>query len=227
MYNYKEIEDYLRDNNASIRFTNDKRVEVKYDYGEKGKFDSYQNLDELFSDIPYQKYKESLDLYVEISGRQTGKTTRLIEAMYEHLKHGGTCCLFTHSQEWGKLICKQLNEKYQVWINNNVFINPKPQDFAFMEVNKISRLRYFYDEFEFCENIRYQPYGYYCTTLNKLRDYGEYLKYRRNTTGIYTTDSFENIEPVFNLMIKSHNNVVTHRSNNKNLSKVEQGYIFE
>jgi len=185
------IQKYLENNNATIEF-NEGKIEVVYNYGEVGKVDTYKNFDNLFDDIKYKQYADNIKLELEISARQVGKTTRLVESMKNHLEHGGICFLYTMNHKMGKIIADRLVEKKNDGVDHfnqppdNVYINPK-NDICLSFYEENNRVRCFYDEFEFLDfnnKVSYTYDGYYCTTPRKLRRFEDYLKYyskRKNT----------------------------------------------
>lgn len=83
----KDIQQYLENNNATIRFTKNSKIEVTYDYGQLGKVESYDSFEQMFNWIKFDAYKQkqTQKLKLEISGRQTGKTSRLIDAMVNEI----------------------------------------------------------------------------------------------------------------------------------------------
>ena len=101
-------------------------------------------------------------MYLEISGRRTGKTTRLIDAVFEHIFNGGTAIIYTLSKEWG-------NSLYREYFNHprfddKVLINPMYTSIELLNT------KVFYDEFDMCEGVRIYKNGYYSTTPYKMRD---------------------------------------------------------
>lgn len=169
----EDIQKYLKNNNATISFTNDCKVEVTYDYGQLGKVEQYDSFNQMFNWIKWDVYNQSIKLELEISGRQTGKTSRLVDAMVKHIKVDGICFLYCISQDMGKIIRSKIQEILPVTeLNGIVYINPTGLDFAKMDINDLKHVRYFFDEFDFLkkEHQTYHPTGYYCTTPSKLRD---------------------------------------------------------
>jgi hypothetical protein len=168
----REIQKYLEYNNASIRF-NRGEIEVTYTYGDLGKVETYKNFDDLFEGIKWESYESTLKLQVEISGRRTGKTSRLIDAMGDHIKNGGICFLYCVSKDMGKLIVDKLIDLFgSDYIRSSIFINPSNITIAEIKSEDLIRMRPFYDEFDILkpEHQSFNPLGYYCTTPAFLRD---------------------------------------------------------
>lgn len=168
----KEIRQYLENNNAYLHF-NRGEIEVTYTYGELGKVEIYKNFDDLFEGIKWESYKSTLKLQVEISGRRTGKTSRLIAAMGDHIKNGGICFVYCVSNQMGQYIIDNLVESFGGdYIKSNIYINPSNTKIGEIKSEDLLRSRPFYDEFDVLkpEHQTYHPLGYYCTTPVFLRD---------------------------------------------------------
>lgn len=168
----KETQQYLKNNNATISFTNDGKIEVTYNYGQLCRIEQYPSFEDMFDSIKWDIYNQSLKLELEISGRQTGKTSRLIDAMVKHIEAGGICFLYCVSQDMGRMVRERILVDHDIDCSYTVYINPTGSTFAERRQDDLRRARYFFDEFDFLkkEHQRYSPTGYYCTTPSKLRD---------------------------------------------------------
>ena len=176
----KEIQQYLQNNNATIRFENNKIIVNRVYKDTVGLLvDRYNSFDDLFEGVKWESYKSTLKLQVEISGRQTGKTSRLIDAMGDHIKNGGICFLYCVSQDMGRGIINKLIELFGGdYIRSSIFINPSNITISKIKSEDLLRMRPFYDEFDFLkpEHQTYNEIGYYCTSPSKLRDMMEFYK---------------------------------------------------
>jgi hypothetical protein len=111
----KKFQRWMRDNNASISY---KPHNGSYTWVFES--DNHTNIyDDEYSDlktkIDYHIYHETENhFYLEISGRQTGKTTRMIEAMNYHIKNGGTCVVCCYKYNNFKIILDQYKSRYNL-----------------------------------------------------------------------------------------------------------------
>ena len=114
-------------------------------------------------------------MYVEISGRRTGKSTRLVLEVMKQIAEGKNCIIFT-----------PFNNSYMIkMLKDNLPV--KTYEIERVNINRINIYSYnsfkvkehgiyirsvmlFYDEFSFMqpEDIIIQQKGYYVTTPNKV-----------------------------------------------------------
>jgi len=100
--------------------------------------------------------------YLEISGRRTGKTTRLCRAAIAHLEWGDAV-IYTHNWRLGELI--KMKVEPLVGIHKLVLCS-----FAEEETSiHLDNPRRFFDEWDWIQNCPFDPSGYYCSTLRRLR----------------------------------------------------------
>jgi hypothetical protein len=102
-------------------------------------------------------------MYLEISGRATGKTTRLIEDVSKRVVEGGYCVIFTSNNFLKNMLCgitKNINiyTSYDRYIEQHRGISI-PDDTYF-----------YYDDFDmFNDPIIISKMGYYTTTAKRIR----------------------------------------------------------
>lgn len=155
----------------------------------------------LVSDYIKDHYK-SYDLYLEISGRHTGKTTRLIDEVIYHATHTGDATVYSTDATTSNFILEKIIERVK-FLNsqyNNMIVQSKLEvilskihmcpfertknsvlDNPLLDImgtsNPRSNERCFYDEFDFIDFVQNEyyvdPRGYYCTTPSKLRHSNE------------------------------------------------------
>lgn len=177
----KTFEQYIEDNEATIFFKDGKYVlEYLNSYAKSARdlVNTHVLLEaptfgELKKKVEYKIYDESENrFYLEISGRQTGKTTRLIRAMKNHIDHGGNCIVFCMNYKMFTLICELLRESKYI---NHVYYYKKVDP-----VYEIKNVKNFFDEFDFIDDLKTLKYfderGYYCTSPCKVRDFGDFQK---------------------------------------------------
>ena len=200
----RKIQEYLENNNATIRFDRGE-IEVTYIYGDKGKIETHPSFESMEKHIEYEIYKDSYDIEVEISGRQTGKTTRLCKAVASHVTNGGYAYVYTINNNMGKIIKEKLHEYLGAdYIFSCVFFNRG--EYAIKTIGWISdelkRVRHFYDEFDFFDcmrDVHLDSKGYYCTTPRIGRSYYQFTQFLRNKYNDRTFDDTE-YDIMFRLM---------------------------
>jgi hypothetical protein len=115
-------------------------------------------------------------MYIEISGRQTGKTTRLIKSIVDKIEQGYICGLLSHSGVI-TLIRKEIKERGLDIQNINEHIKIVP--------NRGVRVDYlFIDEFE------YQDIEDVCSSLLSLI----------NLSNLHASSSLRAVNPVYSLL---------------------------
>jgi len=169
-----KYKNWLENNLATIEFLHENKITLRYLINHKQPYCiRFDNFNEVYRYINLKiKEENRSDLYVEISGRQTGKTTRMIDDMVKHIKNGGTCCLYTMSHRMRKHIVDIVNKKV---IRDNPYTVIFPHEFKYLEEQQIlkqSDIKNYFDEFDFLDlnEIFFDPNGYYCTTSSKLRN---------------------------------------------------------
>ena len=113
-------------------------------------------------------------MYVEISGRRTGKTTRLIKEVIKQVSYGKNCAIITPfnnmyiyrllKDNLGSIDCEvDIESRKRIIVYSNVPIDNKSKGLIFRQT------KLFYDEFAFIdpESIIIDTTGYYATTPNK------------------------------------------------------------
>lgn len=100
-------------------------------------------------------------MYLEFSARGSGKTYRLVEAIYKNIEKGNTSVYFSARS-------KEVQKKY---FNHNYYkdkvLFPRNRDNFFDMIigSGYKHISLFYDDFEYMDDILYDPNGYYVTTL--------------------------------------------------------------
>lgn len=101
-------------------------------------------------------------MYLEIAPSRSGKTHRLLQAVYQNLRHLPqnymVNIISTLAPEW---ITHELNK-----ISNKINLNK-----IVISDNPVPGNEYlpYYDEFEILNTVEYHPNGYYCTSIHKPR----------------------------------------------------------
>ena len=103
-------------------------------------------------------------MYLELSPRQVGKTTRLIKAVEKHLSNPQNyACLTFHKMAYGKDIVRKIDSRFHERISYKSTFRNHDNHLRGHDV----RLKFFFDEFDFFSKLEDVPViedGYYCTT---------------------------------------------------------------
>lgn len=104
------------------------------------------------------------ETYLEISGRQSGKTERLIEAVEKHAEANGIALVVVHNG-----LVDHMREK--LFKTGVVVI---PEDLMHSELvtqvePSLEDVRWFFDEFDWLKDVPVKEGAYYCTTARYLR----------------------------------------------------------
>lgn len=116
-------------------------------------------------------------MYLEISARQSGKTTRMIEQVKKEMQEGNHCVIVVPHMSWGDNIEKLLGGTTRYSICTMGSLVRRVQQLA--EARNELPLRAFYDEFDQWEGVPVDETGYYCTTPYKGRSPLHMDKYRK------------------------------------------------
>lgn len=173
-------------------------------------------LDELKSKTEVYIYDNLIDsFYLEISGRQTGKTTRLVNAMIDHLSCGGSCILYTHSRKMFQVICEIIYHEYGDVSKVKYYLDKGIE---------MERVRNYFDEFDFNDKLQslgaFDAKGYYCTTVTKLRD----IKDLQNPKGDLLLELIKHSN--FNFESRKNPNMLSFSGIDEK-RKIESGQIFK
>lgn len=106
-------------------------------------------------------------MYLEISGRRSGKTTRLLAAI---AKSDKPCIVVSPNRSIGRRI-EHKNIAYN--ITSSVLL--KLINDLYMTHHLTEDFNWFFEEFDYMKDILFLKKGYYCTTPIKIRD----LKHRQ------------------------------------------------
>ena len=114
-------------------------------------------------------------MYLEISARRTGKTVRLVKAVKEHLENGNTAIVIVPELRWAKFMELPQKEPNLFILSDYDLKKAVPNKLKGIRFNKP---RWFFDEFDFMENIRNVPAHfvddeYYVTTPRFVRKISE------------------------------------------------------
>lgn len=128
--------------------------------------------------------------YVEISDRQSGKTTRLIEAAVEHVKNHGVAVIHGHNYNSKDRIFRAVLARFTGDSQRRVFIAHSAAHLVaniFGDISLSSSsirgfpVRHFFDEFDFDDSVHFIEGAYYCTTqkfVRELKVYQDAAQYR-------------------------------------------------
>lgn len=115
-------------------------------------------------------------MYLEISPRRTGKTTRLIEAMKSALKCGYAVYFMSPNYRMFKDMMQRfgMNTSYVTYIVDGAEFTEKTRG------TDIRGQRLFFDEFEFIDNERlvFSESGYYVSSLKRTRTITDVIRHR-------------------------------------------------
>ena len=102
--------------------------------------------------------------YLEISGRQSGKGERLIEAVEKHVEAGGVALVVVFDS-----MTDHMREKLP---DNSVVVIPEHLMHSKLVTGlepQLKNVRWFYDEFDWLKNVPVKEGAYYCPTASYLR----------------------------------------------------------
>jgi len=111
-------------------------------------------------------------MYLEISGRRTHKTTRLVRELQSWLSNPfNRAVLITHHTTQSKEISRQINPKYHSRLYYGSEISLTLDKLNDVCCPHSPTVRWFWDEFDSCyiRNVPVMETGYYTTTPRKLR----------------------------------------------------------
>lgn len=107
-------------------------------------------------------------MYLEISARASGKTTRLLHAMKEEIALGLGVALLAPSYPMLALITKQLTKAERDKVH--VYTYDAIQTFRPEQQKELDNLRFYCDEFDMYNGrLPISEKNYYCTTPTRLR----------------------------------------------------------
>jgi len=111
-------------------------------------------------------------MYLEISGRQTHKTARMIQEIERWLSNPNNFAILTvHSRQYADHLMRDIHPRY----HDRLFIGPilhtNVQKLRGIMMPDNPRVRYFWDEFDFCNalDVPIDKNGYYTTTVKNKR----------------------------------------------------------
>lgn len=124
-------------------------------------------------------------MYLEISCRRSGKTTRLLEAGYQWYTGGSVfdelnVSIFVAPKvEMARCLQRAFYDKYGLHPSEKIiFTNQQGLERIVGDVRPPQKVRCFYDEFDsFREAIYYNPSWYYVTSPTRLRSFEDILKH--------------------------------------------------
>lgn len=124
-------------------------------------------------------------MYLEISGRQTQKTQRLIAKLDYHLASNdeNIVCLTLPNMKMADNIIREINpaHKKRLW-SHSQFKTHEDKLRGLMELND-PRILFMWDEFDFIHDIRNVPVhhnGYYCTTPKFKRETKDWVNWKND-----------------------------------------------
>lgn len=171
----------------------------------------------ILYDELYKSFKQNVNFYknlnVEISGKQTGKTYRLIKDIFINFGKFKIAVITAD-----KNTLSSIKNRIAIYSNlNNFYRNKCIQHYILYltninDVNNLSsEYRIYFDEFDFIKNINsviIRDNMYFCTTPR-------YLRNEFNSNDILTK-----------LIQLKNNKIINYKNNNSFLSKTEQGIFW-
>lgn len=115
-------------------------------------------------------------MYLEISPRRTGKTTRFVKAVKEWIKdENNVALIFCHQRSWARELGRQIGARNR---NSVQFIFGEKQFNDYLiGCCRSERQRVFVDEFDFMDWYPVDVEGYYVTTPKRQRTMGEMISF--------------------------------------------------
>lgn len=116
-------------------------------------------------------------MYLEISGRRTGKTTRLLTAIHKAYMAGERVAVFVPTYGMGNIIRETIDKNNYIDIEDRhtveIYINKKEFDKRLLDTGlTIEDFKVFYEEFDYFRKnneVIISENGYYVTTPCKIR----------------------------------------------------------
>lgn len=107
-------------------------------------------------------------MYLEISPRRVGKTTRLVKAIQDYIADDKNVALvFPHSHNWAKGLGKMIGERPRDSVE---FVYGMDNFFKLMQgADRTKNYKVFVDEFDFARGFPIERNGYYVTTPKQYR----------------------------------------------------------
>jgi len=108
-------------------------------------------------------------VYLELNHRQTGKTTRLVQAALDHVQNGGYAVLVGHNHEWATQLKRLLAQKIEDEVRTSFGRVECLKRFTAVsgyrsDVFRGLNGRRFWDEYDFIPYVEWRESDYYCTT---------------------------------------------------------------
>lgn len=125
-------------------------------------------------------------MYLEISARQTGKTTRLVDSILQRSLNGEQCIVFGYNNSLLKHIQCSVSEKLNEYVSDKNFIFHVPKYFnsyemyiKYLKNNDFEHQEnhyFYYDDFDFYkDDIIISDKGYYVTTAKYTRTVNNHI----------------------------------------------------
>lgn len=103
-----------------------------------------------------------MNTFLEVSGRQVGKTHDLLKVAAEHIRKGGTAVIVV-----GEGMVEMVGDMSP---DSMVIGYGQHTDDAMLErIAEMPNVRWFFDEFDWYKEVPVIPGGYYCTTPRFIR----------------------------------------------------------
>jgi hypothetical protein len=120
-------------------------------------------------------------MYLEVSPRRTGKTTRLVRAIKQYIKEDAqTALVFTHSHSWANELGKLIGERKRGQVE--FMYNKKNFDDYLIGCDRTVTQRIFVDEFDFLDWYPIEINGYYVTTPKRQRSVADMMSFMLGET---------------------------------------------
>jgi hypothetical protein len=158
-------------------------------------------------------------MYLEISARQTGKTSRMLDNIIETYKTGKVCIVFSFNHIHGMTIKKRLVKRgYKTKYNMVEFYTSRERyENAYKGRDKTNHV-YYYDEFDFyTDDVIIDRNGYYVTTPKKTRTIEDIKNFL----------SCEKYDVLLHLLQVNKNKVVSYNALNTILTQYEDTILTQ
>lgn len=135
--------------------------------------------------------------YLEISGRQSGKTTRLIEKARGLSRRGENCYIFTVNNQMKRLLQNQIGSKQIKACSSNNFLHNSQ---LVHEINSREKKYLFFDEFDFYVDESKEVISHLCSNSSLRLYFATTPSYQRSLREI--KKHYDNEDHHFDLLIQ-------------------------
>lgn len=220
-----ETADYLRVSAVRVHETTTGYAEYRWDPSDR--FPDTRLRDVVFSEeiwnewpVEFQQFYTALvnptvtpEFYLEVTGRQTGKTTRLVKNVVDWVKAGNDAVVYVANHALGELMVDQIvpllqDSKATGAVHVCSFKNRK----LYLLGKALNKPRYFYDEFDF-----------FAWKDDDVIEDGAYMA----TTPKFVRKQFLPNDPIYKALCKSEGNFWGQVSSNTDYPYNERGALVK